>query len=151
MPAPPMSVVITGGAQVRRRLAKVGDELARGNMIDNALKAAALLAMNAAKQKAPYITSNLKRSIHIGGDEGLEQPTTGTDIGRPRERHVVAVGTNVPYARRVEFGFAGTDKLGRTYHQPAKPYLRPALDENVGAMKREFAAALKDLLGASLR
>ena len=152
MAAPPMSVTVTGERQVARRLASVSDGLARGNMIDTALTASALVAMNAAKRNAPFITSNLKRSIHVERTgAGLEQPTTGTKIGAPAGRHVVAVGTNVVYARRVEYGFAGTDRLGRTYHQPAQPYVRPALDENVGAMRREFAAALGDLLRAALR
>ncbi|MBA7705057.1 hypothetical protein ES703_113881 [subsurface metagenome] len=37
------------------------------------------------------------------------------------------VGTNLEYARRVELGFVGTDKLGRIYNQAPRPYLRPAL------------------------
>lgn len=32
----------------------------------------------------------------------------------------------VPYARRLELGFVGTDSLGRHYSDPPKPYLRPA-------------------------
>ncbi|MBA7556847.1 hypothetical protein ES705_49570 [subsurface metagenome] len=40
------------------------------------------------------------------------------------------VGTNLEYARRVELGFVGTDKLGRVYNQAPRPYLRPALHKN---------------------
>lgn len=40
------------------------------------------------------------------------------------------VGTNVVYARRLELGFVGTDALGRTINQAARPYLRPSLAEN---------------------
>ena len=36
------------------------------------------------------------------------------------------VGTDVKYARRIEFGFIGADILGRHYHQEAQPYLYPA-------------------------
>ena len=36
------------------------------------------------------------------------------------------VGTDEPYARRIEFGFHGYDSLGRFYNQAARPYLYPA-------------------------
>ena len=41
-----------------------------------------------------------------------------------------------PYARRREYGFSGmTDSLGRFYaHDPAKPYLGPALADNEEAV-----------------
>ncbi len=41
------------------------------------------------------------------------------------------VGTNVPYARRLELGFFGTDSKGRNFNQEARPYLRPSLTENL--------------------
>lgn len=37
------------------------------------------------------------------------------------------VFTNVPYARRLEFGFVGTDRLGRNINQGPRPYWRPVL------------------------
>ena len=36
------------------------------------------------------------------------------------------VTADAPYARRVELGFMGTDKLGRRYNQFPQPYLYPA-------------------------
>lgn len=39
------------------------------------------------------------------------------------------VGTNKPQGRRLEFGFVGTDSLGRTYNQPPYPHFGPASDE----------------------
>lgn len=38
----------------------------------------------------------------------------------------VWVGSNSPYARRIELGFHGHDSLGRFYNLPPKPYLLPA-------------------------
>jgi len=38
-------------------------------------------------------------------------------------------GTNKPQGRRLEFGFTGTDSLGRTYDQPPYPHVGPAVDE----------------------
>ncbi|MYW43052.1 HK97 gp10 family phage protein [Streptomyces sp. SID161] len=37
------------------------------------------------------------------------------------------IGTDLPYGRRLEFGFSGTDSLGRTYNQPPFPHVQPAL------------------------
>jgi hypothetical protein len=37
------------------------------------------------------------------------------------------IGTDLPYGRRLEFGFTGTDSLGRSYHQPPFPHVQPAL------------------------
>lgn len=143
---------ITGADNVQRRLGRVANAIDRGNILDNALRAAALVAMNAAKQKAAVLAGNLRRSIHVGGfGDGLESPSTGTDIGPAPGSHVVAVGTNVVYAKRIEFGFAGTDSLGRTFHQPAQPYLRPALDENKREMTAEFGEAVIDGIRAELR
>ena len=128
------SVTIKGDKRVRRRLDAVGRSL-RGKGLLPALRAAALVAQNDAKRRAPYLTGTLRRSIHM------------EDVGS----HAVAVGTDVPYARRQEFGFAGTDKRGRHYHQPARAYLRPALDENQREIRQEFADALEDVLRAALR
>ncbi|MCB0107683.1 MAG: HK97 gp10 family phage protein [Caldilineaceae bacterium] len=36
------------------------------------------------------------------------------------------VGTDSPYARRIELGFHGYDSLGRFYNQGPQPYLLPA-------------------------
>jgi len=42
----------------------------------------------------------------------------------------VIIGSPIKYAPRMEFGFMGTDKLGRTYNQAARPFLRTTLKEN---------------------
>ncbi|MFF9287513.1 HK97 gp10 family phage protein [Streptomyces griseosporeus] len=40
---------------------------------------------------------------------------------------VCTLGTDLPYGRRLEFGFTGTDSLGRSYNQPPFPHVQPAL------------------------
>ena len=37
------------------------------------------------------------------------------------------IGTELPFGRRLEFGFTGTDSLGRSYAQPPFPHVQPAL------------------------
>ena len=136
------SVTVTGDKAVRRRLDAVSRELA-GKGVDTALLAAALVPMNAAKRDAPYLPGNLRRSIHVGGyGDGLEGGTTGTNIGRSSQKHTVSVGTNVVYARIIEYGGPG---------RAAKPYLRPALDNNKREIRQEFGNALRDVLKVALR
>lgn len=40
---------------------------------------------------------------------------------------ICTLGTDLPYGRRLEFGFVGTDSLGRNYNQPPFPHVQPAL------------------------
>lgn len=101
-----------------------------GSAVTTVLLAAAQVVRNAAIPKAPVKTGTLRRSVRTelvdGGD--------------------VAVGTDLPYARRIELGFIGTDSRGRHYHQAAQPYLRPAYDETKAEQAREAIAAGQDLL-----
>ncbi|MBI9114303.1 hypothetical protein [Sanguibacter suaedae] len=45
----------------------------------------------------------------------------------PNVPDVATVSTNLPQARRLEFGFFGEDSLGRNYRQPPYPHWRPAI------------------------
>lgn len=143
---------LTGDKQLERQFTAMSDAM-RGQTLKRALIAGALLIANEAKRLAPYETGNLRRSIHVGG-EGVEGNTTGSDIGGQevgRDYAEVSVGTNVEYARRRELGFMGTDSLGRTYHDPATPYLRPAVESQKGAVQQEIADAARDLIRAAIR
>lgn len=53
-----------------------------------------------------------------------------------------AVGTIKPQGRRLEFGFVGTDAIGRHYNQPPYPHFRPALLEVAPLYTAAVAAAL---------
>lgn len=44
---------------------------------------------------------------------------------------VATVGTEVPYSRRLELGFYGTDSLGRTYSQQPYPFFSRAIEGSV--------------------
>ena len=98
--------------------------------LNEPLLAGAWLIANAEKPKAAYKTGTLRRDI------------------RPEliENGVVAVGTSVPYGRRIEFGFIGKDSRGRSYHQAARPFLRPAFDEKKDEAIAEVIEGLKDVL-----
>jgi HK97 gp10 family phage protein len=128
-----LHVSIKGGPELARKLGRLSDAAA-GDALEQALTAGALLVRDDAQEKAPYRTGTLRKSIHTETRE------------KTRTQVTVVVGTDVPYARRQELGFSGIDSLGRKYNQPARPYLRPALDENKGAVAREVGEALRDLL-----
>lgn len=52
---------------------------------------------------------------------------------------VAHVGTNAPQGRRLEYGFVGTDSLGRHYNQPPYPHWSPAIEE----IEPQFVTALE--------
>lgn len=68
----------------------------------------------------PHVLDN---HLRPGIMDEVDPMTRGGDI-------VGRVGTNVKYARRLELGFVGTDKLGRKINQGPRPYLRATLIEN---------------------
>lgn len=107
------TVTVLGLAQLDAKLAGMAAAVA-GPAMTAALMSAAKVLETAAKENAPVLTGNLRRSIHT------EQLTATS----------AAVGTDVVYARRIEYGFSGPDSLGRVYHQPPQPYMRPAVDEH---------------------
>ena len=49
-----------------------------------------------------------------------------------------AVFSPLPFSRRLEYGFVGTDAAGRTFNQPPYPHFRPAMRE----LREEFVTAL---------
>lgn len=149
----PVRMQLSGSESLAQKLQALSDA-ARGQALEQALVAGALLVQNAAKENTPWKSGTLRRSIHIGGHADKNPDMVEGQLPEPEiggSSATVYVGTDVEYARRIEYGFEGQDALGRTYHQPAQPYLRPAIDENQAAVQREVGEALRDLLRAALR
>ncbi|GAC1665350.1 MAG: hypothetical protein PVS3B3_36850 [Ktedonobacteraceae bacterium] len=64
----------------------------------------------------------------------------------------VQIGVGVAYGPRLEFGFgpngsAATDSLGRTYHNPAEPYMTPAFNDNQQAVLQLIDQAILNSFG----
>ena len=91
-----------------------------------------------AKTIVPVDTGNLRDHIHA--ETVIDQPERQVMAVTPVVESSNEYGFDPAYARRIELGFMGTDKLGRTYHQAAQPYMRPAFDQK----KEEARAAIKD-------
>lgn len=78
-----------------------------------------------------YQTGTLRRSIHVETEmEGLKP--------------ISLVGTDAPYARRLEYGFIGEDSLGRTYHQAPAARWRPTFDNNLRKYESMIAKKLSE-------
>jgi len=104
-----------------------------------------------AKEMCPVKTGRLRSSISMNwAGSGMREGRVGSGakkgdgVGQPPgpKGLSVAVGSNVKYARRIEHGFVGKDKLGRQYNQSGKPYLYPAFFMHEGdiekGLKKEF-------------
>lgn len=99
-----------------------------------------------ARHHGALLETKVKANIHaLFGRPGVT--VSGRPLGK-REKHTgdyrrsvaretttrgshteVVVGSEAPQARRLEFGFVGTDSLGRRYNQPPYPHWRTAMDE----------------------
>lgn len=62
-------------------------------------------------------------------------------IDRPG-RNSRVVTTDAEQAPRLELGFTGIDVLGRQYHQPPFPHMRPAADEVESAFVRDMSVVV---------
>lgn len=141
------TIYVSGDKAVAARLARLRAGL--GPMVGTALTAAAQPCVNRAKQRAPYLTGNLRRSIHFS-------LTSVSRIGAAG-----LVGTNVVYARIQELGgtieaknggylrFRTADGAWHAVKQvtiPPHPYMRPAADETPAAVVATFSRAFGALV-----
>jgi hypothetical protein len=74
--------------------------------------------------------------------ESIKYRTKTTPVG-----FVAEVYSNAPQAYRLEYGFVGTDSLGRHYNQPPFPHFRPALQEISG----QFHIGMTVAVGKALK
>ncbi|MFD7980184.1 hypothetical protein [Streptomyces sp. NPDC059071] len=56
------------------------------------------------------------------------------------------LGTEAPMGRRLEFGFTGTDSLGRHYNQPPFPHVGPAIDFITATLHAQMRLAVAEAL-----
>jgi hypothetical protein len=78
-------------------------------------------------------TGNYRRSIQL-------TPT------REGENPVAYIHTNSAQARRLEYGFRGTDSLGRRYNQPAYPHFQPAADKAEDILATQIQRVLDKMI-----
>lgn len=140
-------VDVVGDEELRRKLTALTAAV-QGQVLAAAVDSGAQLIQNAAKEKAPYRTGTLRRSIHTETEGGTIRATA-------------TIGTDVVYAAQVEFGGTITPKTKKLLHwvdadgqehfaksvtQVARPYLRPAFDEKGDDAAAEVGAALRQAI-----
>lgn len=103
-----MKLTLAGGEAIERALRELGGKIA-GRLGENAVRAGARVLLADAKRRAPVKTGALKKSLRVF-----------RHVDRKTGERTVYVGTRLHYGRMAETG---------TARQPARPYLRPALDE----------------------
>jgi HK97 gp10 family phage protein len=141
---------VIGGAELQAALKEL-ETAAAELALRLAVKAGALKIENAAEQKAPKRTRTLARSIttHIEASATKAEATIGPS------------GAAMPYAAQVEFGgtikpknakflhwvdASGNDVFAKSVTQVARPYMRPAWDENIDAAVKQMTAVLQALV-----
>lgn len=127
-----------------------GRELGNFKELADALEEAAAAVTPALRSSVRHEATLLHALIvaHASGRPG-PNVITGQYIAswkivvRPLAAGAVAtVGTMKPQAKRLEFGFADTDSLGRVYNQPPFPHVQPALEA--------WRPGVPDAIGASI-
>jgi hypothetical protein len=125
---------VEGLDDVLRNLKRFGAGTERA--VSQSVVASGLAIQGQARRDVAWDTGRLRNSIAVAEDEetlalvsdiaapGIEAP----NAIRPGMLSAV-VGTNVQYAKRIEFGFIGVDSMGRYYNQAPRPYLFPALEQ----------------------
>ena len=144
-----LKMKVTGVKELQKAFAKLNGELVKG--MAASLIAGSFVVSNAAKTDAPYLTGNLRRSIHTevkgGGNVTKPQATDGAPqiVQSGAVERVAAmmreglqdanllIGSDVVYAAAQEF-----------LH--GHPYLRPALDNNRREVLKEVGRGMRQVV-----
>ncbi len=117
-------------AQVEKAIAKSKEKLlyvasqAIQDVVEAAQTAQASASMTGGafvEGKIPVLTGDLRNSLTVGGAKGGEAyvaAIAGMEVG-----DVLRFEWTQPYAARIEFGFVGTDSLGRSYNQAGRHFI----------------------------
>ena len=139
----------TGGGWVRADVKWHGDKvIAAVQKKEAALTRVGMAVQEAAHKHATRSvdTGNLKGSITYAlatSASTVSGPTKPEDgLKAHGNKDWVHIGTNVKYARRIEYGFVGRDRLGRNYNQSAQPYLRPGYEQQKDRIARIIAGIM---------
>lgn len=75
-------------------------------------------------------------------DTGQYRASIRTDLQKNMGKPVAVIGSPMPQTCRLEYGYSGTDSLGRAYHQAPKPHWRPMWDLNIARYELILRLAL---------
>ena len=91
------------------------------------------------------VQDDAKLPVGAGGNMPVDTHTLQRSISRRFKNGGLTgeVFTNVEYALRQEFGFSGTDALGRTYDQKGSLFMTKALEANRAKLIRDIKRILR--------
>jgi bacteriophage HK97-gp10 putative tail-component len=106
-----------------------------------AFRLTALLATDRIKQLTPVLTGNLRASWHDSlNNENVDSAAPGDASASAQLGDRINIGTNVVYARRVEYGFVGEGSLGRHYDQKGRGMMHQTIVELPQLAQKAVAA-----------
>lgn len=96
---------------------------------DAAFRAVVMDALARVKELTPVKTGYLRSqwSVIFPGDQPT--PNDLSAIDRAKAGDVLQVVNPVKYARRIEYGFVGTDAKGRAFNQPGRGMVQQTVKE----------------------
>lgn len=105
-------------------------ERAKGNM-DAAFRGIAERAVARVKELTPVKTGYLRSNWSaVLRPDAIPQPGASIDlISAAKAGDVIYIVNPVSYARRIEYGFKGTDSLGRRYNQEGRGMVQQTVTE----------------------
>ena len=124
---------IEGGKELDAALKKLGIDLER-KIAKSGARAGANIVAKAAREKAPQDSGTLKRSIKVVARSKRVGDAVVSVVTRSGKKWN-SKGMNAWYAGKVEFG---------TEHTPARPFMRPALDENGERIIKAMSAKIQE-------
>lgn len=120
--------------RLERAADRIGPAIARGIDHTGVLGVARIKGYASGRPGPNVITGDYRGSWHPG-------PTRRLPYGAQ-----CTIGTDRPQGRRLEFGFVGTDSLGRTYNQPPFPHVQPALPYIQDTLMASMRLAVAEVL-----
>ena len=138
---------VRGANEQMARFEKIKADMYKG--FAAALLAGAFPVSNDAKNTAPYLSGNLRRSIHVGTKtKDITKPQPDSDGATIRQMPadmsaVKSVATSLQRTSKADI-LVGTDvEYAAVQEFLHHPYLRPALDNNKAEVRDEVKRAVK--------
>lgn len=123
---------------------KTIDDTASKRMVEavNAVRSQTLETLSGSRSGRTYYVPGTKRTYTASAPGEPPAQVTGalrqsikTSVEGEGKTVIGKVGSDLPYAARLEFGFRDTDSLGRRYNMAPRPWLRPSFEKSLGKIK----------------
>lgn len=117
----------------------------KGEQLDRLLKKINNFSHRFTKELDDYTTKSTQELLQLVIQKASGRPGPNVITGRYISAFMIVDKRVVNHSRqthRLEYGYSGTDSLGRLYHQPPFPHFRPALEE----MRQQYRRGIVPLI-----